>query len=77
VGVGFGGIGSSSGATMASAWALAIGIGLQNFPEGKWVQCVRAAVESSLLQLAAVMLPAVSVAICSVRVICDTSMFVT
>ncbi len=34
VGVGFGGIGVSSSATFESARSLAIGIGLQNFPEG-------------------------------------------
>jgi len=34
VGVGFGAIGKSSSATFASARSLAIGIGIQNFPEG-------------------------------------------
>lgn len=34
VGVGFGAVGTSPAATLQSAWALAIGIGLQNFPEG-------------------------------------------
>lgn len=34
VGVGFGAIGSSPKATFESAVTLAIGIGIQNFPEG-------------------------------------------
>ena len=34
VGVGFGAAGLSGSSSLQSAWALAIGIGLQNFPEG-------------------------------------------
>ena len=34
VGVAFGAIGSAPGATFASAATLALGIGIQNFPEG-------------------------------------------
>lgn len=34
VGVGFGSIGSTKSATFESAFNLALGIGLQNFPEG-------------------------------------------
>ena len=35
VGVGFGSIGRHSGATFQAARNLAVGIGLQNFPEGE------------------------------------------
>ena len=40
VGVGFGGIGKTATATFESARSLAIGIGLQNFPEGLGHHCL-------------------------------------
>ena len=36
VGVGFGAVGQSSSSTFENARNLAVGIGIQNFPEGQW-----------------------------------------
>jgi solute carrier family 39 (zinc transporter), member 11 len=71
VGVGFGGVGSSPKATLQSAWALAIGIGLQNFPEGFAGYAARLCV---VLPLVAVLVPSCVVLLLIVsRSICSAA----